>query len=74
MLCGVAKKKLSFLKINKFCYVKKKKENLWQGERKRKRKKKKTPPDAVKTQMTSQKKILATHPTKNYSPSCKKSS
>lgn len=41
---------------------------------KEKKKKKKNPPDAVKTQMTSQKKILATHPTKNYSPSCKKSS
>lgn len=40
----------------------------------REREKEKNPPDAVKTQLTSQKKILATHPTKNYSPSCKKSS
>lgn len=44
------------------------------ARRERKREKEKNPPDAVKTQLTSQKKILATHPTKNYSPSCKKSS
>ena len=72
MLCGVAKKKKNFfLKIDKFDYVRKKHKRLM-ARRERKREKK--PPDAVKTQMTSQKKILATHPTKNYSPSCKKSS
>ena len=49
---------------------KKKKKNQLMARRERKREKEKNPPDAVKTQLTSQKKILATHPTKNYSPSC----
>lgn len=43
------------------------------ARREKEEKEKKNPPDAVKTQNDKPEKILATHPTKNYS-SCKKSS